>query len=179
MSTTFDLGMVVAAIFFAARHIGAVQRVLSDNQGYCRLRASHLYALKSQIASVVCSSSFVVADSPCLEIMTHTKEGHRYDNTGIHKGLETDAVVSSTVNTKSSYDVIVIGSGFCGLVAARNLALDRNLRVLLLEARDRIGGRTWTAKAWGEEFEMGGTYVHWYLHMPVCIAGENSADPLS
>ena len=59
--------------------------------------------------------------------------------------------------------MIVIGLGFCGLVAARNLALNRNLRVLLLEARDRIGGRTWTAKAWGEEFEMGGTFVHWYL----------------
>ncbi|CAD0109578.1 unnamed protein product [Aureobasidium uvarum] len=94
--------------------------------------------------------------------MPRTKEGHQYDNTGVHKGLKTDAVVSSTLNTKNSYDVIVIGSGFCGLVAARNLALDRNLRVLLLEARDRIGGRTWTAKAWGEEFEMGGTYVHWY-----------------
>lgn len=95
--------------------------------------------------------------------MTRSKEGHQYDSTGIHQGLRTDAVVSSTVNAKSSYDVIVIGSGFCGLVAARNLALDRNLRVLLLEARDRIGGRTWTAKAWGEEFEMGGTFVHWYL----------------
>lgn len=95
--------------------------------------------------------------------MTHTKEGYQYDSTGIHQGLRTDAVVSSTVNTKSLYDVIVIGSGFCGLVAARNLALDCNLRILLLEARDRIGGRTWTAKAWGEEFEMGGTFVHWYL----------------
>jgi monoamine oxidase len=37
---------------------------------------------------------------------------------------------------------------------------------LLLEARDRIGGRTWTAKAWGEEFEMGGTYIHWYKKSP-------------
>ncbi|KAH0345760.1 FAD/NAD(P)-binding domain-containing protein, partial [Aureobasidium melanogenum] len=94
--------------------------------------------------------------------MSCTKEGYQYDDTGTHRGLRTDAVVPSTLNTKSSYDVIVIGSGFCALVAARNLALDRNLRVLLLEARDRIGGRTWTAKAWGEEFEMGGTFVHWH-----------------
>lgn len=93
--------------------------------------------------------------------MSHTKEGHLYDSSGLHKGLATDAVVSSSAQLKSTYDVIVIGSGFCGLVAARNLALDRDLRVLLLEARDRIGGRTWTAKAWGEEFEMGGTYIHW------------------
>lgn len=33
--------------------------------------------------------------------------------------------------------------------------------MLLLEARDRIGGRTWTAKVLGEDLEMGGTWVHW------------------
>lgn len=71
------------------------------------------------------------------------------------------AIFSADHPCRYNYDVIVIGSGFCGLVAARNLALNRDLRVLLLEARDRIGGRTWTAKAWGEDFEMGGTYVHW------------------
>lgn len=62
---------------------------------------------------------------------------------------------------RDNYDAIVIGGGFCGLVAARNLSLNRDLKVLLLEARDRIGGRTWTAKEWGEDLEMGGTYVHW------------------
>lgn len=69
--------------------------------------------------------------------------------------------VPLTISYRNSYDVIIIGSGFCGLVAARNLAMNRDLKVLLLEARDRIGGRTWTAKAWGEDLEMGGTYVHW------------------
>ena len=39
-------------------------------------------------------------------------------------------------------DVIVIGGGFAGLVAARDLrAAGRS--VVLLEARDRLGGRTW------------------------------------
>ncbi|EUC30525.1 hypothetical protein COCCADRAFT_28590 [Bipolaris zeicola 26-R-13] len=94
--------------------------------------------------------------------MSHTKEGHKYDKSGISKGLRTDAVVSSTSNPRDNYDAIVIGGGFCGLVAARNLSLNRDLKVLLLEARDRIGGRTWTAKEWGEDLEMGGTYVHWH-----------------
>lgn len=93
---------------------------------------------------------------------SRTKDGYVYDASGSsYQGLWTDAVVPSSSRTRASYDVIVIGAGFAGLVAARDLALDSNLRVLLLEARDRIGGRTWTAKAWGEEFEMGGTYVHW------------------
>lgn len=41
------------------------------------------------------------------------------------------------------YDVVVIGGGFAGVVAARDLA-DQGNSVLLLEARDRLGGRTWT-----------------------------------
>ncbi len=42
------------------------------------------------------------------------------------------------------YDVIVVGGGFAGVTAARECAL-RGRSVLLLEARDRLGGRTWSA----------------------------------
>lgn len=34
-------------------------------------------------------------------------------------------------------------------------------RILLVEARDRIGGRTWTSVIGGYPYEMGGTWVHW------------------
>lgn len=36
------------------------------------------------------------------------------------------------------------------------------LRVLLVEARDRIGGRSWSSNIEGYPFEMGGTWVHWH-----------------
>jgi monoamine oxidase len=39
-------------------------------------------------------------------------------------------------------DVIVLGAGFAGIAAARELA-EAGRRVVVLEARDRIGGRTW------------------------------------
>ncbi len=39
-------------------------------------------------------------------------------------------------------DVVVIGGGFAGLVAARDLR-DAGRSVVVLEARDRLGGRTW------------------------------------
>jgi monoamine oxidase len=45
----------------------------------------------------------------------------------------------------TDYDVIVVGAGVAGLVAAQRLvAADGDLKVLVLEARDRIGGRVWS-----------------------------------
>ena len=60
---------------------------------------------------------------------------------------------------KDEHDVIVIGAGFAGLVAARDISIETGISVLIVEARDRIGGRTWTAKASGDEFEMGANWV--------------------
>ncbi|WP_269410003.1 flavin monoamine oxidase family protein [Lentibacillus daqui] len=64
-------------------------------------------------------------------------------------------------NSLNVYDVIVIGAGFSGLAAARELGMLGH-HVLLLEARDRLGGRTWTDNRLGCNLELGGTYVHWY-----------------
>jgi len=59
------------------------------------------------------------------------------------------------------YDVAVIGGGFAGVTAAREAAL-RGRSVLLLEARERLGGRTWST-AWGPaQVEYGGAWVHWH-----------------
>lgn len=57
-------------------------------------------------------------------------------------------------------DVIVIGAGLAGLTAARDLA-DAGRTVTVLEARERIGGRTWTGTLPGTDVrvEWGGTWV--------------------
>jgi len=61
----------------------------------------------------------------------------------------------------SSYDVIVVGGGFAGAVASRELR-QRGKRTLLLEARERLGGRTWTSEFGGMMAEMGGSWIHWH-----------------
>jgi pseudooxynicotine oxidase len=58
-------------------------------------------------------------------------------------------------------DVIVVGGGFAGVTAARECAL-RGRDTLLLEARDRLGGRTWSAQWNGTAIEYGGAWVHWH-----------------
>ena len=67
----------------------------------------------------------------------------------------------ATVTAPLSHDVIVVGGGFAGVTAAREAAL-RGRSVLLLEARERLGGRTWTAPWEGVPIEYGGGWVHWH-----------------
>lgn len=58
-------------------------------------------------------------------------------------------------------DVLILGAGAAGLSAAAALAGTR-LRVILLEARNRIGGRMWTLRldGWPWPVELGAEYVH-------------------
>ena len=55
-------------------------------------------------------------------------------------------------------EVIVIGGGIAGLTAATELAAAGS-EVLVLEARDRVGGRTWNTEIGGEANELGGQWV--------------------
>jgi monoamine oxidase len=59
------------------------------------------------------------------------------------------------------HDVIVIGGGFAGVTTARETTLG-GARTLLLEARDRLGGRTWTHRWNDTDIELGGGWVHWH-----------------
>jgi polyamine oxidase len=62
--------------------------------------------------------------------------------------------------------VIVIGAGIAGLSAARDLAA-AGATVIVLEARDRIGGRVHTNTSWGVPVEMGAAWVHALKANPV------------
>lgn len=55
-------------------------------------------------------------------------------------------------------DVVIVGAGPSGLTAARELK-KAGLSVAVLEARDRVGGRTWTDTVDGAMLEIGGQWV--------------------
>ena len=55
-------------------------------------------------------------------------------------------------------DVVVVGAGISGLAAASRVAAEGR-RVVVLEARDRVGGRLWNTEIGGEANELGGEWV--------------------
>lgn len=48
--------------------------------------------------------------------------------------------------TSTSADVLLIGAGMAGITAARQLADTTGLKVILLEARNRSGGRLYSVE---------------------------------
>lgn len=70
--------------------------------------------------------------------------------------------------TEGTLEAIVVGGGFAGARAARDLG-DAGKSVLLLEARERLGGRCWTRPFAGREtrVEAGGTWISTDVH-PFC-----------
>lgn len=67
-------------------------------------------------------------------------------------------------------DAIVIGGGAAGLAAARRLA-ERSLRVILLEARERFGGRVWSRPAARAAIpaELGAEFIHGRAHETMAL----------
>lgn len=71
----------------------------------------------------------------------------------------------SPITASGQVDVVVIGAGAAGLAAATALVGAR-ASVLVLEARDRPGGRVWTRSLRGLHYDAGAAYVHFANRNP-------------
>ena len=76
-----------------------------------------------------------------------------------------------------SYDVIIVGAGAAGIAAARRLH-DAGKRVVVLEARARIGGRAWTTIGAGFPLDLGCGWLHSADRNPWCDIARDLGFPI-
>ena len=63
-------------------------------------------------------------------------------------------------------DLLVVGAGISGLAVAR-AAANKGLKVIVLEARDRIGGRIFTDYSLGWPLDLGASWIHGVSGNPI------------
>ena len=59
----------------------------------------------------------------------------------------------------SEFDTVVVGAGVSGLTAARLLAR-AGRRIVVLEARERVGGRLWSERSASATTDLGASWIH-------------------
>lgn len=85
-----------------------------------------------------------------------------------------DAYLNAMSERAREVDVIVIGAGAAGLAAGAALA---DVSFIIIEARDRLGGRGWTLNAGGYPVDMGCGWLHSAGTNPFAdIAGEKGIE---
>lgn len=93
-------------------------------------------------------------------------------------GLAATAALAAcgSERSRSAEHVVVVGAGMAGLAAARTLA-DAGVRVTVLEARDRIGGRIWTDSSLGMPIDLGAAWIHGTKGNPLVALAQSAGAP--
>ena len=73
--------------------------------------------------------------------------------------------------------VLVIGAGMAGAKAAHDLR-EAGFSVLVLEARERIGGRIWTDRSLGAPLDLGAAWIHGAHGNPLTALARENGVPL-
>ncbi|MFG3308620.1 flavin monoamine oxidase family protein [Streptomyces wuyuanensis] len=69
--------------------------------------------------------------------------------------------------------VVVVGAGMAGLTAARDLR-QAGIKVTVVEARDRVGGRIWTDRRWPDlPVDLGASWIHGVERNPLTALAED------
>jgi monoamine oxidase len=72
-------------------------------------------------------------------------------------------IENQNLDTPTNSEVIIIGSGMAGIACAAKLK-SMNIDSIILEARDRIGGRILTKKFYNKAVDVGPNFIHGASH---------------
>lgn len=99
-------------------------------------------------------------------------EAFNHDHSAMtHSAWESGRRAAADVIASAARKVIVVGAGFAGLAAAGALRA-QGLEVVVLEARDRIGGRAHTLSLAGHAVDVGAAWLQQYERNPLARRAE-------
>jgi len=108
----------------------------------------------------------IAADNPC------NRGGRKYPkgprkllDDHLSGGMELQTPFSIAEEPQTIYDAVIIGAGWSGISAAKRLLRDGHEKILLLEARNYVGGRSRTMTGFATEepdtpFELGSEFIY-------------------
>lgn len=74
--------------------------------------------------------------------------------------------------------IIIVGAGISGLSAGKILQ-ESGYEVIILEARNRIGGRVWTDRSTGKPLDLGASWIHAITGNPIAELANKIKTPLT
>ena len=127
---------------------------------YSALPVGTAPSVRETLASTVVSGRVVLAGE-------HVNSAHPATVQGAYRsGQNAARLLIERGVARATKTVVVIGAGVAGLAAAQALKA-AGATVVVLESRDRIGGRVWTDTSWGAPIELGAAWVHGVKRNPV------------
>ena len=120
------------------------------------------YGSYSFLAVGATSDDRATLAAPVDDVLFFAGEATSVDNPAtVHGAVESGWRAADEVAEAldAAASVVVVGAGAAGLAAAGRLA-EQGFDVQVVEARDRIGGRVWTADLDGTPVDLGASWIH-------------------
>lgn len=125
---------------------------------YATLAVGASRATRAELANAVISGRIVFAGEAVSLAYPGTVHG------AFQSGKQAARRLDRRLDRRS--DVVVVGAGVAGLAAARRLE-SAGHRVVVVEARHRVGGRVRTDRSWNRPVELGASWLHGLRNNPV------------